>query len=38
MTTTFPHDSAYQADWWYVRAYPGHPDLMDEATRVLVRG
>ena len=23
-------------DWWYVRAYPGHPDLMDEATRVLV--
>jgi Lantibiotic biosynthesis dehydratase C-term len=23
-------------DWWYVRAYPGHPDLMDEATRVLI--
>ncbi|MEU6973458.1 thiopeptide-type bacteriocin biosynthesis protein [Kitasatospora aureofaciens] len=23
-------------DWWYVRAYPGHPDLMDPATRVLV--
>ncbi|MFD4532206.1 lantibiotic dehydratase C-terminal domain-containing protein [Kitasatospora sp. NPDC058397] len=23
-------------DWWYVRAYPGHPDLMDESTRVLV--
>ncbi|MEV6978354.1 thiopeptide-type bacteriocin biosynthesis protein [Kitasatospora sp. NPDC093806] len=22
--------------WWYVRAYPGHPDLMDEAARVLV--
>lgn len=23
-------------DWWYVRAYPGHPDLMDEATLVLI--
>ncbi|HET6858725.1 MAG TPA: thiopeptide-type bacteriocin biosynthesis protein [Streptomyces sp.] len=23
-------------DWWYVRAYPGHPDLMDEATLALI--
>uniref|UniRef100_A0AAU3GU96 Thiopeptide-type bacteriocin biosynthesis domain-containing protein n=1 Tax=Streptomyces sp. NBC_01401 TaxID=2903854 RepID=A0AAU3GU96_9ACTN len=23
-------------DWWYVRAYPGHPDLMDEAALVLL--
>lgn len=23
-------------DWWYVRAYPGHPDLMDEASRTLL--
>lgn len=23
-------------DWWYVRAYPGRPDLMDDATGVLV--
>ncbi|RCG30547.1 hypothetical protein DQ384_14670 [Sphaerisporangium album] len=23
-------------DWWYVRAYPGHADLMDDATRVLL--
>ncbi|MEU9003197.1 thiopeptide-type bacteriocin biosynthesis protein [Streptomyces sp. NPDC059982] len=27
---------ALDTDWWYVRAYPGHPDLMDEATRVLI--
>lgn len=36
MTTTLPHGSTHRTDWWYVRAYPGHPDLMDEATRVLV--
>ncbi|MGA6175395.1 thiopeptide-type bacteriocin biosynthesis protein [Streptomyces sp. NPDC012600] len=36
MTTILPHGSAHRTDWWYVRAYPGHPDLMDEATRVLV--
>lgn len=36
MTTVLPHDSARRTDWWYVRAYPGHPDLMDEATRLLV--
>lgn len=29
-------DRNADTDWWYVRAYPGHPDLMDEATRVLV--
>jgi hypothetical protein len=23
-------------DWWYVRAYPGRLDLLDEATRVLL--
>ncbi|MER5618731.1 thiopeptide-type bacteriocin biosynthesis protein [Streptomyces sp. NPDC002215] len=29
-------DRGARTDWWYVRAYPGHPDLMDEATRVLI--
>ncbi|MEU5399944.1 lantibiotic dehydratase C-terminal domain-containing protein [Streptomyces sp. NPDC005963] len=27
---------AQQTDWWYVRAYPGDQDSMDEATRVLL--
>ncbi|MCX4587921.1 lantibiotic dehydratase C-terminal domain-containing protein [Streptomyces sp. NBC_01481] len=29
-------DRGVESDWWYVRAYPGHPDAMDEATRVLI--
>ncbi|WNM29194.1 thiopeptide-type bacteriocin biosynthesis protein [Streptomyces sp. Li-HN-5-11] len=29
-------DQSVGTDWWYVRAYPGHPDAMDEATRVLI--
>ncbi|MEU0451643.1 thiopeptide-type bacteriocin biosynthesis protein [Streptomyces sp. NPDC006129] len=29
-------DHRVAADWWYVRAYPGHPDAMDEASRVLI--
>jgi hypothetical protein len=29
-------DRGAEMDWWYVRAYPGHPDAMDEATRVLI--
>ncbi|WP_055699103.1 lantibiotic dehydratase C-terminal domain-containing protein [Streptomyces silaceus] len=29
-------DGGVDTDWWYVRAYPGHPDAMDEATRVLI--
>ncbi|MCF4139609.1 thiopeptide-type bacteriocin biosynthesis protein [Streptomyces sp. Tue 6430] len=29
-------DRPVEADWWYVRAYPGHPDAMDEASRVLI--
>ncbi|MFI0978260.1 lantibiotic dehydratase C-terminal domain-containing protein [Streptomyces sp. NPDC021093] len=29
-------DRGVETDWWYVRAYPGHPDAMDEATRVLI--
>ncbi|MFF7727393.1 thiopeptide-type bacteriocin biosynthesis protein [Streptomyces sp. NPDC008001] len=29
-------DRGAETDWWYVRAYPGHPDAMDEATRVLI--
>ncbi|MBT2406298.1 MULTISPECIES: thiopeptide-type bacteriocin biosynthesis protein [unclassified Streptomyces] len=38
---TAPHrtdraDPGTEMDWWYVRAYPGHPDAMDEATRVLI--
>ncbi|QWF82045.1 hypothetical protein HUW46_05482 [Amycolatopsis sp. CA-230715] len=27
---------ANTADWWYVRAYPGRVDLMDEAARVVL--
>ncbi|HET6357056.1 thiopeptide-type bacteriocin biosynthesis protein [Streptomyces sp.] len=29
-------DRGVETDWWYVRAYPGHPDAMDEATLVLI--
>ncbi|MFZ4299542.1 thiopeptide-type bacteriocin biosynthesis protein [Streptomyces cinereoruber] len=33
---THPADPETDTDWWYVRAYPGHPDAIDEATRVLI--
>nr|WP_237539232.1 thiopeptide-type bacteriocin biosynthesis protein [Streptomyces sp. SID4951] len=36
MDRTAPSGRNTGTDWWYVRAYPGHPDLMDEATRVLL--
>lgn len=25
-----------ESEWWYVRVYPGRPDLMDEAARIFV--
>ncbi|MFD8492786.1 lantibiotic dehydratase C-terminal domain-containing protein [Amycolatopsis sp. NPDC059657] len=28
--------TAQATDWWYVRAYPGRADLLDEATRVVL--
>ncbi|MGW5848661.1 lantibiotic dehydratase C-terminal domain-containing protein [Streptomyces sp. NPDC055254] len=29
-------DPDTETDWWYVRAFPGHPDAIDESTRVLI--
>ncbi|MFD9718888.1 lantibiotic dehydratase C-terminal domain-containing protein [Streptomyces sp. NPDC059076] len=29
-------DGVRETDWWYVRAYPGDQDSMDDATRVLI--
>jgi hypothetical protein len=36
MTTLTTPRTAQATDWWYVRAYPGRADLMDEAARVVL--